>query len=110
MCVCNIYVIPLFEGKKQTTWEEKINAHLANRSREHVDNLLVRDCDNALPVDLDDSVSNPDASTFGDATAQQAADLRNSRQCRIFKMRPSHNLHSQGSDVNAECTKIFEIC
>lgn len=49
--------------------------HLADGLREDLDDLLVWHGHDALPVDLDDAVSYPDAASLCNPTTHEAADL-----------------------------------
>ena len=57
--------------------------HLSNGSCEQVYDPLVRDCDHALSVDLDDAVAHADAAALGDPAAQQTADLEKKEQKKV---------------------------
>lgn len=50
-------------------------SYLSNSRRKHVDNLFMSDSDDALSVNLDDSVTDPDAASFGDAASKKTTDL-----------------------------------
>ena len=50
--------------------------NLSNGSREQVDDPLMGYSDDALPVDLNDPVPDPDSSSLCDAPSQQTAYLR----------------------------------
>ncbi len=49
--------------------------HLSDGSSEQVDDSLVRNGDHALPVDLDDAVSDAHAASLGDPASKKAAYL-----------------------------------
>ena len=51
--------------------------NLSNGSREQVDDPLMGNSNDALPVDLNDPMTNSNSTPLGDAPSQQAADLRN---------------------------------
>lgn len=50
-------------------------AHLADRLREDLDDLLMGCCHHTLPIDLNDAVPHADATSLCDAPTHQTADL-----------------------------------
>lgn len=52
------------------------SSYLSHGVRQNLNDLLVRRRHDALAVDLDDAVTDADASSLGDASPHQAADLR----------------------------------